>query len=311
MNAHVDLPSDPLINILLFGRAIARAIIPAGERELNGIECVIQKRVNLGVFPGQLKADVDSRVREGTNPPQHAIGSNSVAAQQSDSDWIEQSDLTSVDRATLQALLPHLPPLSGPMSEQEVEVFTDAYRKLSDRPNWEPVLFTTALIDRRKAEQDSLMHFHMQALWDEVRDGRLKLLDRGHRLVENPNAGDFIRRKDALAYLEQCGLTEGAARDVIDAGEVGPDRGLSDEVRNEGGEKRAAERRRAIYDYCNQMYLENIKNNKRYENHNELTADKFQISPSRVRAIIRKEDRERGVVSPWRKKVPEQWCPSS
>ncbi|WP_367188852.1 hypothetical protein [Burkholderia sp. Ed8] len=171
MQVRVKLSSDPLINVLALSRAIARAVSPAGEEGLKGIDCIVGKRMKL--------SGVD-----GTMP----------------------SDLTSSERRTLQKLLPKLRKLRCPISDKVAEEFFESYRKLPGRPKWEPELVHARNIGFLKAKQDAVMCDHQLALWEAFREGQFMLVDANHVEAKRPDASDFISRDDAIAYLTRCGF---------------------------------------------------------------------------------------------------------
>lgn len=169
MPVRVKLPPDPLINILAFSYAIARAVSPAGETGVRGIDCIVGKRL---VVEG-----IDGAV------PSH---------------------LTNDERSALQKLLPKLPRLRCPISSKVAGAFLDAYRTLPGRFNWEPELVSEAHIPWLKQQQNAAARDHGLALWNEYREGRLTVVDSNHTpRRERPDASDFITRDEAIAYLNR------------------------------------------------------------------------------------------------------------
>jgi hypothetical protein len=115
------------------------------------------------------------------------------------------------DRRVLEALLPQLPPLSYPMSDEVAAAFLEAYRDLPGRPAWEPVLMTAANIEQHRDEQMRVMEQHQRELREAFAAGSLAAVDRHHVCVKALMAGTYLLREDAIAYLKERGLTAGGA----------------------------------------------------------------------------------------------------
>lgn len=114
--------------------------------------------------------------------------------------------LTDSQRRWLEGRLPHLPPLRYSMSDEEVAAFLEAFRYLGKRLAWAPVLLTAANIERRKAEQATVLVRHRKTLQAEFAGGRVIAVDDRHLPVPVLTMGSFIPREQAIAYLVQCGL---------------------------------------------------------------------------------------------------------
>lgn len=111
------------------------------------------------------------------------------------------------DRRALQEILPNLPQLQYPISDADKAAFLDAWFRLKERPAWEPVLVTTAYVERRKAAQPAALAEHQQALQAEFKSGRIDALNAHHVPVPVLMGGSFISRQQAIAYLERRGFS--------------------------------------------------------------------------------------------------------
>ncbi|WP_340531023.1 AlpA family phage regulatory protein [Cupriavidus necator] len=219
----VELPSDPLIEYSDFCQAIARAICPADERPIEGIDCVVGTRAKHGFAIPQ--SQDDRRWAKSRHVPSdeaeraiHQLDSNQgTDTANASTVWLDpwQSEveevwlpfaLTDSERRWLEGQLPQLPPLRYPMSGDESEAFLAAYWRLKKRPKWVPVLLTAEDIERRKAEQVMVLARHQRALQDEVAGGRMVAVDSRHVPVAVLTIGSYIPRAQAIAYLERCGL---------------------------------------------------------------------------------------------------------
>ncbi|MCL1618248.1 hypothetical protein [Ralstonia pseudosolanacearum] len=110
------------------------------------------------------------------------------------------------DRQALAKVLPKLPPLKHPMSDQDIASFTEAYAKLPNRPMWVPVLATKETILGRKIKRDRIIDRHIAAIRNECRAGQLVPVDANHAPLKAVEIGAHLTRKDAIAYLERHGL---------------------------------------------------------------------------------------------------------
>ncbi|WP_198139503.1 AlpA family phage regulatory protein [Ralstonia sp. A12] len=234
MQLRVELPSGPLIEFQGFCRAIAQTVCPLRERGLKGMECVVGKvakhevvtapsadslawALRAGFQSVLLSADgrtLDQMVADqynGAEPaePELPLGKQVV-------EFLSPYPLDDNDRRVLEALLPQLPPLSYPMSDEAAAAFLDAYRDLSGRPAWEPVLMDAVYIERRRDEQMRVMEQHQRELREEFAAGRFVAVDRRHLRVKALMAGTYILREDAIAYLKERGLTGGDVDVALD-----------------------------------------------------------------------------------------------
>jgi hypothetical protein len=174
MQVLIKLPSDPLIHYLKFCRVIADAVSPI-DNDLVGIKCVLAKN-----FPAEKTNEHFGKV---------------------------PFPLDEADRKALAKLLPNLPPLKYPMSVEQVATFVEAYRNLQERPIWIPVLITEEIIYGRKAKHDQTMDRHLDAIRKECNAGQLVPVDASHVRLDSVQIGAFIPRREAIAYLNRCGLS--------------------------------------------------------------------------------------------------------
>jgi hypothetical protein len=229
MRVRVNLPPGALIECLGLCLSIARALCsPTDKRELVGIECIYGKW--LPPFGEQKSADpTESETEAGTQPilvsdgerrpnwslVDNVAGSEGDAAQSPliqsvrmryvEASWLWQP-LNPDDRRALKKLLPQLPELLYPMSENDVTAFTEAYLRLRNRPRWVPDLVNAWAIEQRKAEQRECVAVHMRQLLQEFEERRVTVVDDYHARVATLSAGTFIPRTQAISYLERHGL---------------------------------------------------------------------------------------------------------
>lgn len=110
------------------------------------------------------------------------------------------------DRQAFAEVLPKLPHLRCPMSEEERASFMEAYVKLPNRPIWMPLLETEETILARMREHDKVISKHVDALRREHRAGRLAPVNAHYVPVEAVEIGAQVTREDAIAYLKRHGL---------------------------------------------------------------------------------------------------------
>ena len=230
MQVRVNLPPGSLIDYLAFCEAIAQAVCPTNEHGPKGIDCIVAKREirhvpitphHVGEWQSVLiSADgrtLDQLVSSGQSASA-ATGELELPLTEPEYPCYQvgelsgQFNLTDDDRRTLEKLLPKLPPLRSPMSEDEVAAFMDAYLRLPDHPAWEPVLISATTIENREMEHGAIKRHHQQMLQDELACGRLVAVNHNHIRVATLGAGYFIPRSQAIAYLERYGF---AYRDGI------------------------------------------------------------------------------------------------
>ncbi|KGC64725.1 hypothetical protein DP57_689 [Burkholderia pseudomallei] len=174
MQGRVKLPSGPLIHYLQFCRLIADALQPV-DKHPKGIDCVWAKRYPPGVPSPYAGIDVTP-------------------------------SLDKTDREALARVLPKLPALKYPMSEEDAGLFMEAYAKLPDRPMWMPVLVTEETILGLKIKHDQIMDRHIAAIREERKAGRLVPVDINFVPVDAVQMEAHLTRKDAIAYLERHGM---------------------------------------------------------------------------------------------------------
>lgn len=241
MQVRVTLPSGSMIEYRDFYKAIAEVVCPTGEQDLEGIDCVVGKviprylpiptpipvatlsaqPVNSRANPfwsemqSVLTSEAGRTLDELLLPDQpDAAASGTVelpfaeppCARYQRFEISQPEPLTDEDSRALEKLLPNLPPLRYPMSEDEADAFMAAYVMLPNRPAWKPVLISAEIFSRRKVRQDAEMRGHEQRLQNEfARELSISVTGNPVRGVM-PGAGYFIPRNQAIAYLERHGF---------------------------------------------------------------------------------------------------------
>lgn len=227
MRVRVELSSGPLIEFSDFCHAIAQAICPADEQPLEGMRCVVGRRTR--------RSFTVRRLPDGNGQPpagEFQVGPISDGAlfhsQSILEPWCPDGEgamefpvdpsqdqvreawlpfaLSDSDRCWLEGVLPQLPPLRYPISDEEAAAFLTAYRDLKERPEWEPMLMTTAEMERRKDGQTAVLARQREALQAEFKRGSIVAVDSVYVPVPVLTIGSFIPREQAVAYLERCGL---------------------------------------------------------------------------------------------------------
>lgn len=227
MKVRVKLPPGDLIEYEVLCRAIAQAVAPADEQPLEGMACIVSKLViiqtpmpppalsgaaSMASFQSVLVA-ADGRTLEKL-PRIHNGGADVSDSQMSLLEPVHSAvaeaefpvRLSDDDRRYLEGVLPILPILRYPMSEEEEFEFMKAYLSLKDHPPWRPTLVTSATLEQRKAQQDEVMSNHRQALRNEFFHGRLNAVDRSYVGVKALSIGCYIPRAQAIAYLSWNGM---------------------------------------------------------------------------------------------------------
>lgn len=265
MQARVKLPAGPLIEFLTLTQAIAEAICPTGERGLSGVECVTGKLVP-GHYPipdtaqwGSMPYEVayqSELVSDDGRPLDQLINSEAqsipVAAGQLSFGggapvpihrFAYPYKLTDADRSELQKVLPQLPPLRYPMSEDERDAFMEAYCNLSNKPMWLPTLVTDETVNRLKGEQHAVLMGLQRALREAHKAGQISSVSAHYKPLAGMMAGTYIPREQATAYLGRHGL---AFTDATTGGEKSALEPVSDEsiqpIHEDGGAGEAQKR---------------------------------------------------------------------
>lgn len=178
MTVLIELPLGDQIDCWLLVREIARAEVPDLNPKAAGIECLVAKK----------PAPVDVA---GVGPIE----------------FVERK-LTDDDRAYLALVLPRLPVLQIPYSDEVVEAFLREFRALPDCPSWEPVLLTESRYlqehSRIIEERWALSSQHLQVLQQWLDSGRIRAFRGSHVPVNELLVGTLIPRRDVLAYLDYC-----------------------------------------------------------------------------------------------------------
>ncbi|KGU73316.1 hypothetical protein X986_751 [Burkholderia pseudomallei] len=289
MSAFVELPEGDLIGFLDLARALARAVQPVTRSGASGMDCVIGKvhycRVpNLSyctsVTPSSEthhRAEDSVAMSEAAECPLPSVTLGPLALSDlppanEDTNAAPtrilrlQSNLSDDEHTHLTKLLRKLPRLSSPVSPENQAEFLTAFRKLAGKKslNWEPCLLTEADIQSQQDKQDSLYRDFQRALSEEFRRGRLAMCNSGRVPVEDMGRGitldHFIPRQSALDYVMRLGFTLQPI-----------------------GKNRAD----VIYSF----YIELAK--QRTDKLAVTTAERFGVSDSYVRRIVRKRDPQR------------------
>lgn len=229
MQIQVELPDGPLIEYWSFCQAIARAVSPADENPIEGSDCIVRKRIRRTVFIDEpenaernpylsglqnvLVSD-DGRTLDGLLPREGEPAPTLFGKEPAEVvEHFVEASLTDHDRRELAALLPRLPVLRYPVSDEAACSFLDAYCSLGARPKWAPVFITVADVEARRAEQRRTMISHQKALQADCNRGLVVAIDERHVHVPVLKVGCLISREDAIGYLERHRLpyVDGAA----------------------------------------------------------------------------------------------------
>lgn len=195
--------------------------------------------------------------------------------------------LSDDDRRALEEVLLKLPTLRYPMSEEEQAEFMNAYCELKGHPPWKPILVTSVELTRRKAQQDEEMSKQRHALRKAFKLGQLNAVDRSHIGVVELSIDCYFPREQAIAYLRWNGMEycDPASDGAPSTTESAPDKANTelngDPVCIVGILPDGADRRSAIYEFQRDLMKKGVKK------FTKLTAEKFDISDSRVRKIVR------------------------
>lgn len=314
MEVRVDLPPGSLIDPLGFCKAIARAIHPAGEQGLEGIECFDGKIVThhvpmpqpagdrAGSVPGGLQSVL---ISDDCRPLDQLFGDHDDGAKQGEvqlplTESIHRGimelplpyKLTDDDRRALENVLRQLPPLRYPMSEAEAAAFMDAYFALSDRPAWEPVLVTSGTIEQLKEQQGMVMRQHLQALREEVASGRLVAVDNNHVPVAALSIGSYLPREQAIAYLDRHGIEHRDQESGGDQRVVEPPQTEAHPERSNGKVGTVAESK--LSDKQREQLVEHYRRLKKRgaKDYSKQTAEKFGVSDRTVRYAVNEANAE-------------------
>ncbi|WP_122828935.1 hypothetical protein [Burkholderia pseudomallei] len=200
--------------------------------------------------------------------------------------------MTDDDWRLLEKILPDLPPLRYPMSEEERAVFMAAYCAHPSRPAWMPDLVTDVIISRRKAEQAKFIADQHRTMQHEIWTGRLALVNAYHTPVATPMVGAFIPRAQAVAYMERFGIPylELAGKKVINeliVAQTEPKSSLANEDWRPGERKLSPETQRELVKFHNELKEADQKRGtgKRIP-FVKLTAERFGLSRRHVSNIV-------------------------
>lgn len=327
MQHQVQLPAGELIDYGRFCRAIAQVICPAGEQGLEGINCIVGKQrtyyfqmpvpmcgkekqhITAGWQCELLSDDGRALDQPRMQQPDAVVPSQPLLPLVHELNYHVFDlplpySLTDEDRRLMENLLADLPALRYPMSEEDVAAFMSAYVMLPNRPTWEPVLITAAVIERRKAEQEAVMRDHQKALKDELAQGRLVAVDANHVPVARLALGAFIPREQAIAYLDRCGILHSdkemrGSRDAEIQRPVLHQEPLGSRKKTVGVPKLSAKERQKVVAMVRQLKEQKISD------FAKRTAEEFKITTRSVHKIVTKAEAEQAasrVENVWNKR---------
>lgn len=307
MNVRVKLPPGDLIEYGELCKAIAQAVAPADEQPLEGMACIVGKLVRYQIpMPSLLGNGAASmasfqsvlvtadgcaleKLQESYHGRADVSGTQIPLLEPAYSAVAEVKfpmHLSDEDRCYLVKVLPKLPMLRYPMSEEEESAFMKAYLALEDKPSWMPRLVSSATIEELKALQYVVMSKHRQALRKEFALGRLNAVDRSYVGVSELSIGCYFPRTQAIAYLRWNGMNHDdedlnevpavIAKKPLEETVVLSDDAASSRMQRKLDDKKR-QKIREIYN--------DLKRN-RVKNYTKKTAEMFGISDRYVRKLI-------------------------
>lgn len=227
MRVRVKLPPGDLIEYGSLCRAISQAVAPADEQQLEGMACIIGKSVRIqtampppapcgaastacfqGILVSSDDRTLDQRLESNGNGVDESDSQVSLCdpANMAVTEFELPFDLSEGDRSALEEVLPKLPVLRYPMSEEESGAFMTAYCELKDHPPWVPILVTSATLVQRKEYQDEVMRKHQRALRKAFQLEKLNAVDRSYVRVLELSIDCYFPRDQAIAYLRWNGM---------------------------------------------------------------------------------------------------------
>jgi hypothetical protein len=288
MTTAVSLPEGELIDCQDFVNAIARARCPVPDGAI-GMECITGKLVAPDLRKPRPqrdllqhdRVDADARLSLPTAMERANDQLDQAPGAVERQIWkltVEHQfpkELTSSDRKRLRKVLPGLPPLRYPMSDDFREMFMQAFRVKACDWLWEPILLTDRYIQLQRQRQEHVFTEQLLVLGNEFSWEHVIIVDQAHIPVStfNVHLGRghyFLSRQSAIQYLEQHGFGYG---DIVLS------KLLKDDPSSSVKRKQPVDKA-AVY-----AFLVKKRNGK--ENYNQLTCEKFGISPSYVRRIVR------------------------
>lgn len=243
MDVCVKLPAGPLISYLHLSRLIADAVCPI-KKNLEGVNCVWAKTY----FPDAPSPYCDIKVP-------HL--------------------LDDVDRQEFAKILPKLPSVRYPMSEEATAIFMEAYMNLPGRPIWRPHFVTAEMIFDRELRNKKIRSDHIEAMRNDHRAGWLVPVNANHVPLEAVELGAHLTRSDALAYLNRRGLPHDEEAKTPEPQSVPLDGFIK-------GKLAPSDREEIV-----RLHKEwNAKDKTKVT---KLLAEKFKISTSMVRRLVRED----------------------
>ncbi|MFL9951921.1 hypothetical protein PQR65_00755 [Paraburkholderia nemoris] len=199
--------------------------------------------------------------------------------------------LTDDDWRWLEGVLPDLPPLCHPISDEAHSAFLTAYRNLKERRTWEPYLLTKDDVGRRKLKQDDLFMDHRNALERMFETGKLSLFDRRHTPASGFSVRGLISRSAAIAYLERHGFEHrdsetDAGQDEVESEKIQVLPGQSNAKWRPGQRKISLEKEQEVFDYCMSV-------TGKVRGPVKATAEKFGVSEKTIYLLVKKVEGRR------------------
>lgn len=230
MMRSVELPSGEIFTLREFADAIVESILPMRLDAIRGIECIVGIERTYDLMRGAtcslpMEMPIPEAIKV-TRPLEHDWGSEQRAFElagasvTSEEDEVETGRLTLpyafsalkpqqlvAERAALESLLPKLPLLQYPLSNEMIAAFMTAYDKHENRPDWNPIFLKPFDMERRKHEFGVLVDECLQELLAAAQEGQVVIVDQRKRYVSPSSVGSnfdecFIQRNSALIFLQ-------------------------------------------------------------------------------------------------------------
>lgn len=316
MKIQVQLAADQLIDYYFFCKAIAEGIYPT---DLKGIDCIVGKQTPVSVSSvtplyQENRASFSESLRSvvligGANfkdqpSPNQTGGAESFIHPLPSLGQCEEAEefsfpykLLDEDRTLIEKLLPDLPALHFPFTEQDATKFMNAYSAHPNRPAWKPLLVTAAHVEKLKVEQHKTMILHQKVLLEELALGRLTAVNANHIPAKTLAPGVFIPRKEAISYLNRCGISH----DDSEINEIP----FSENQKAVTKKKQVGKRKVDEKDYFKLVEYRNALIAKNVKNYSQLTGEKFNINPRQVLNIAKAYEKQ----TKNEKNAKEFWVP--
>ncbi|MBB0025887.1 hypothetical protein [Ralstonia pickettii] len=313
MQARIQLPPGTLIEYHSFCKAIAQAAYPVRDQEPEGIECIVGKVVKhqipmaqpainqswpsqAGFEPALLSQDgltLDQLLVSEQHGTREHVALELPFADATHPAVVEFSlpyQLDDRDRRALEVVLPQLPLLRYPMTEDDAIAFMDAYFRLPNHPAWEPVLMTAAYVEQQRGLRERHFDKVLQALREEFAAGRLVACTQSGLPVKAMTLRCYIPRQSAIDYLDRHGLLHSDMTAEDEPGVVLP----KDSSEPQGTDKceLTDKQRKELVAYRKALEIAVPK----VKAPTKQTAEEFNVSESYVRRLLR-EDKAQSTTS--------------